>query len=122
MDTVLYILWLVIWIPLSLLIVIYFTLEIIESVMEKEYSGLWMIFPLLFFIGISLVGIESPLGLLKIIFDIIGVIMIIGFIVGIGYAILLLVRDIIKFVIKEVKKMSDEVDVEIKESKEKKGE
>lgn len=122
MDTVLYILWLVIWIPLSLLIVIYFTLEIIESVMEKEYSGLWMIFPLLFFIGISLVGIESPLGLLKIIFDIIGVIMIIGFIVGIGYAILLLVRDIIKFVIKEVKKMSDEVDVEIKESKEKKDE
>lgn len=43
-------------------------------------------------------------------------------IVGAGYLLLKLVRGIIKFVIKEFKKMSDEVDVEIKESKEKKGE
>ena len=43
-------------------------------------------------------------------------------IVGAGYVLLQLVRGIIKFVIKEVKKMSDEVDVEIKQSEEKKGE
>ena len=116
METVLYILWLIIWIPLSLMIVIYFLIEILESVRDEEYSGLWMIFPLLLFIGVSLVAIKSPLGLFVIIGKILGLL----FIVGIAYAILQLLREIIKFVIKEFKKMSDEVDVEIKESKEKK--
>ena len=49
----------------------------------------------------------------------------IGFLIlffGTPYLLLRLVRGIIKFVIKEFKKMSDEVDVEIKKSKEKKGE
>tara|TARA_R110001592_G_scaffold358660_1_gene663867 strand:- start:1769 stop:2137 length:369 start_codon:yes stop_codon:yes gene_type:complete len=122
MDTLLYILWLVIWIPLSLLIVIVIIQEIIESVKDKKYSGLGMIIPLIIVILISFSGIKNPLGLFEIILEIIITIVAIGLIVGAGYVLLQLVRGIIKFVIKEVKKMSDEVDVEIKESKEKKGE
>jgi len=122
MDTLLYILWLVIWIPLSLLIVIVIIQEIIESVKDKKYSGLGMIIPLIIVILISFSGIKNPLGLFEIILEIIITIVAIGLIVGAGYVLLQLVRGIIKFVIKEVKKMSDEVDVEIKQSKEKKGE
>jgi hypothetical protein len=122
MGTVLYILWLIIWIPLSLLIVIGFALEIIESVKEKKYSDLWQIPPLLLFIGLSLVGIVNPLVFWGIILVIMLTIMAIGIGLSLGYAILQLLREIIKFVIKEVKIMSDEVDEEIKESKEKKGE
>jgi len=122
MDTLLYILWLVIWIPLSLLIVIVIIQEIIESVKDKKYSGLGMIIPLIIVILISFSGIKNPLGLFEIILEIIITIVAIGLIVGAGYVLLQLVRGIIKFVIKEVKKMSDEVDVEIKQSEEKKGE
>ena len=121
METVLYILWLIIWIPLSLMIVIYFALDIIESVKDEKYSDLWQILPLLLFIGVSLIGIKSPLGLFEFILEIMLTIIAIGIGLSLGYAILQLLREIIKFAIKEVKKMSDEVDVEIKESKEKKG-
>ena len=96
--------------------------HIIESIKDKKYSELGWIPPLLLFIGISLVGIKSPLGLFEIILGLIGRILILLLIVGAGYVLLQLVRGIIKFVIKEVKKMSDEVDVEIKETKEDKGE
>ena len=80
------------------------------------------IFPLIFLVVISLIGIVDPLGLFEFILELIGNLLILLLIFGVGYVLLQLVRGIIKFVIKEVKKMSDEVDVEIKESKEKKGE
>tara|TARA_R110001592_G_scaffold358660_1_gene663865 strand:- start:463 stop:1011 length:549 start_codon:yes stop_codon:yes gene_type:complete len=180
METVLYILWLVIWIPVSLVGIFFFAFGSFDIIKEKTYKDNWFIFPtLIITILLAIVGTFDPLSLPVVIFKlilwIISIIIIysiisfindsikeenyfslsaiipifliialvshitgatyfsetifrilvgiftIGFVIGIPLAIIGLIWEGIKYIIKAmikvVKQLSNEVDEELKEKK-----
>ena len=126
MEELYYTLWLILWIPLSLLVVSSFIFSLGKDIHKKYYGDLWMIIPLIIVILISVVGTLDPLSLPKFVLSLLGwvltSILVIALFVVVFITVKKMVMIIAKSIIKEVSKMTEEAKEEIKESKEKKGE
>ncbi len=181
MEIVFYILWLIIWIPVSLYGIFLFAFGLFDTIKEKTYKDNWFIFPtLIITVLLAIVGTFDPLSLPVVIFklilwivsiiiiysiisfindsikeenyfslfaiipilliialvshitigatyfsetifSILGIIISTGFVIGIPLAIISLIWEGIKYIIKAmikvVKQLSNEVDEELKEKK-----
>jgi len=72
MEIVFYILWLIIWIPVSLYGIFLFTFGLFDTIKEKTYKDNWFIFPtLIITILLAIVGTFDPLSLPVVIFKLI---------------------------------------------------